>query len=159
MRSHHLWYTRYRVPLLQSGGIAEYLCTFPSALECPSIPVVRWLLTYFYYIFWQRYCVQSMHYSTELSLKVGLRVMHYADLSRCPWINTVRMSTTLNRCFALQRFVFAHDNVVEIHNGIMSDFYLGLPHTSTRKNSITSCTIILRLWVVHWPGKPCKQIP
>ena len=31
---------------LQTGGIAECLRTFPSAFERPSLPVVRWLLTY-----------------------------------------------------------------------------------------------------------------
>ena len=34
----HFWYTRCRVPPLQSDGIAECL---PSAFERPSIPVVR----------------------------------------------------------------------------------------------------------------------
>ena len=37
-----------------------------------------------------------------------------------------RMRLTLNGSFALQRF--ERGNVVEIHNGIMFDFYLGLPH-------------------------------
>ena len=46
MRGHHLWYTRCRIPLLQSCGIAECLHGFPSAFERPSIPVVQWLLTY-----------------------------------------------------------------------------------------------------------------
>ena len=36
------------------------------------------------------------------------------------------MSLALNGSSALQRF--EHGNVVEIHNGIMLDFYLGLPH-------------------------------
>ena len=33
-------------PQLQSRGIAGCLRSFPSAFECPNIPVVRWLLTY-----------------------------------------------------------------------------------------------------------------
>ena len=36
------------------------------------------------------------------------------------------MSPTLNGSTALQRF--ERGNAVEIHNGIMFDFYLGLPH-------------------------------
>ena len=36
------------------------------------------------------------------------------------------MSPTLNGNTALQRF--EHSNVVEIHNRMMFDFYLGLPH-------------------------------
>ena len=35
------WYNRYCVPLLQSCGIAENLRSFPFALECPNIPVIR----------------------------------------------------------------------------------------------------------------------
>ena len=35
------WYTRYHVPPLQSGGIAECLLSFLSALECPIIHGVR----------------------------------------------------------------------------------------------------------------------
>ena len=46
MRRHHFWYTRYRVPPLQSCGIAECLRSFPSAFQCPNIPVVLWSLTY-----------------------------------------------------------------------------------------------------------------
>ena len=34
-------YTRYHVPQLQSCAIAECLRSFPSAFECPNIPVVR----------------------------------------------------------------------------------------------------------------------
>ena len=41
MRGRHFWYTRYRVPPLQSCGIAECLRSFPSAFERPNIPVVR----------------------------------------------------------------------------------------------------------------------
>ena len=37
----HLHYTRYCLPPLQSGGIAECLCSFPSAFERPSVPVVQ----------------------------------------------------------------------------------------------------------------------
>ena len=36
------------------------------------------------------------------------------------------MSRTLNGSTALQRF--EHGNTVEIRDGIMFDFYLGLPH-------------------------------
>ena len=41
-----IWYTRCRVPLLQSCGIAECLRSFPSAFDCPSIPAIWWLVTY-----------------------------------------------------------------------------------------------------------------
>ena len=36
----HIWYTRYRVPPLQSSSIAECLRSFLSAFECLIIPVV-----------------------------------------------------------------------------------------------------------------------
>ena len=43
------------------------------------------------------------------------------------WIsNKSHMSPTLNRSCVLQ--CFKHSNVVRIHNGIMFDFYLGLPY-------------------------------
>ena len=38
------------------------------------------------------------------------------------------MSPALNGSSALQRF--EHSNAIEIRNGIMFDFYLGLPHMS-----------------------------
>ena len=40
------------------------------------------------------------------------------------------MSFALNRSYALQRF--KHSNAIEIHNGIMFDFYPGLPHMYVR---------------------------
>ena len=41
MRGHYFWYTRYCIPSLQFCSITEYLCSFPSMFERPSIPVVR----------------------------------------------------------------------------------------------------------------------
>ena len=41
-------------------------------------------------------------------------------------VNTVRMSFALNGSSALERFECG--NAIEIRNGIMFDFYLGLSH-------------------------------
>ena len=41
------------------------------------------------------------------------------------------MNPTLNGSSALQHF--KHSNAIEIRNGIMFDFYLGLPHVLTIK--------------------------
>ena len=42
------------------------------------------------------------------------------------------MSPTLNGSTALQRF--EHGNAVKVRNGIMFDFYLGLPHVGIYTN-------------------------
>jgi len=44
------------------------------------------------------------------------------------------MSPTLNGNLALQ--CFKHSNAVEMYNGIMFNFYRGLPHLSCLKSSI-----------------------
>ena len=41
-----VWYTGYCRPLLQSCSITKCLHSFLFALECLTIPVIRWLLTY-----------------------------------------------------------------------------------------------------------------
>ena len=51
--------------------------------------------------------------------------MCYVNLSGA-YINAARMSRTLNGSSVLQRFKLL--NTIEIHNGTMFDFYLGLPH-------------------------------
>ena len=42
-------------------------------------------------------------------------------------VHTACMSPALNGSSALE--CFKHGKSIEIHNGIMFDFYLGLPHT------------------------------
>ena len=49
----------------------------------------------------------------------------------------VPMSSALNRSTALQRF--ERRNAVKICNGIMFDFYLGLPHIIFHTHYLTSC--------------------
>ena len=46
-------------------------------------------------------------------------------------VYTVRMGPTFNGRSALQRF--ERGNAIEIRNGIMFDFYLGLPHIGVNK--------------------------
>ena len=62
--------------------------------------------------------------SAELPLK-GEAHMHYLDLSGYH-INAVHMSPAHNRILVLQ--CFKCNNVVNICNGIMFDFSLGLPY-------------------------------
>ena len=46
VRGRHFWHSRYRVPPLQSGGIAECIRSFLPAFECAIILVLRCLLTH-----------------------------------------------------------------------------------------------------------------
>ena len=55
------------------------------------------------------------------------------------------MSPAPNGSPALQSF--EHGNVVEIHNGIMFDFYPGLPHMN----------LVKYLYVPMFPCLPCLQ--
>ena len=52
----------------------------------------------------------------------------------------VRMTPTLNESSVLQHF--KHGNVAEIHNGIMFNFYPGLPHIAAKLlyTSVSSVT-------------------
>ena len=49
-------------------------------------------------------------------------------------VYTVHMSPALNRSSALEHF--ERSNAIKIHNGIMFDFYLELPHMYTSNHHI-----------------------
>ena len=76
--------------------------------------------TLFHCIFRPHYCVQS----------TIAQYFHWGQgsymLCRYSCIFVARMSPALNGSFALQRFECG--NTVELRNGIMFDFYPGLPH-------------------------------
>ena len=60
----------------------------------------------------------------NLLLRVGLYVL--SKLINTYHIYTERMSPALNKSSALE--CFECSNVIKIRNGIVFDFYLGLPH-------------------------------
>ena len=69
-------------------------------------------------------------------------------------INTARMSLALNRSSAPERF--ERGNAIEIRNGIMFDFYPGLPHIqidigSAQKLRLTTLMQVLAGNQLHVP--------
>ena len=94
-------------------------------------------------------CILSMvlrlkHCNRELMLGVGLNTL--CKRASYSWVYTVRMSPTRNGSTALQ--CFECGNALEIHNGIMFDFYLGLPHIeSSTVSPTTSITTSTKLWM------------
>ena len=62
-------------------------------------------------------------------------------------IYTARMSPALNGSFALQHL--QHSNMIKIRNGIMLDFYLGLPHIITPSVSLENQTFSVPQHQLH----------
>ena len=60
-------------------------------------------------------------------------------LIRYSCTNAPHISPTLNRSSALQHF--ERSNVVEICNGMMFDFYTGLPHMQKRSSNYSTCAL------------------
>ena len=70
------------------------------------------------------------------------------------------MSPALSECFALQRF--ERGNVVELCNGILFDFYMGLPHieclVSVESYTIPSLCQLQQLPQVWRLSPQCKEL-
>ena len=59
-----VWYTGYCIPLLQSCSIIKCLHSFLFALECLTISVIRWLLTYSTYTHTHKHtCTHTYKYT------------------------------------------------------------------------------------------------
>ena len=67
-----------------------------------------------------------VHYICLFSNKEMLYAAVPGKRGKYSWVYTVRMSSTFNGSSALECFELR--SPIKIHNGIMLDFYLGLPH-------------------------------
>ena len=91
-------------------------------------------------------CVFRSHYRIRSTLTQYFRY-GWGSYALCKFMNTwhvyrVRMSPTLNRNSVLQRF--ERGNAIEVRNGIMFNFYPGLPHL--RANALQLHCFSMMLW-------------
>ena len=106
--------------------------------------------------------IQEAHDHNYFHTRSVVNKVHPKLINTC-YVYTARMSPTLNGSSALQ--CFERNNVIEIRNGIMFDFYPGLPHMHILVHELVS---VLESWEFV-PGlcvkcntvqiKPCNLHP
>ena len=108
-----------------SVKLCMFLCTHRSSVRCSLYMWQSWVEIEHYSVA-SFDCVQS-----TVTVVRTTRGAHTCCVDQCMntslrHVHAARMSPTLNGSFALQRFECG--NTIEIRNGIMFNFYPGLPH-------------------------------
>ena len=129
---------------------------FAPIKNFPSIPYVAVPgrnRTLFRCIFRAYYCVQS---AVKQNFHYGRGSYALCKLMNNWHVYTVHMGPTPNRSSVLQGF--ERGNALEIHNGIMFDFYPGLPHMCVHGFWMSGVNqkIVITLYA-NASDRPCKQ--
>ena len=128
---------------------------WPNLVWCTHAAVPGRNQTLFRCIFRSHYCVQS---AVAQKFRYGRGSYALCKLGKYWWVYLARMSPTLNGSSMLERF--ERSNASEIHNGIMFDFYPGLPHMYIQVHtSVVPCTPAYIYMYLNGSSRKALKLP